>query len=138
VPEERDVEVTVPPELASANVTLDTRKVTVKFIVRLKEEQTTIDFVDVVLLIPPEKSKQYDVTVDPESLRIPDLRIKGPGDVIADISAKKRKIEAALRLEPKDLEERIESKLPELLLPPGVTLESPLRLIKFKITPRNG
>lgn len=138
VPEVREVEVSVPPELASANVALAVRKVSVTFTVKKKEEEATIAFVDVVLLIPPGKSKLYDVVVDPESLQIADLKVKGPSDVMAEIVAKKRKIEAALRLGPEDLEKRIESKAPELLLPPGVTVESPPRLIKFKITPRDG
>ena len=137
VPQDREVAVALPPAMASwPHVAFKPNKVMVTFTVKKKEEDFTINLIPVRLDIAPNLIRQYLVEVDTDSLSLRDVKIKGPSDVIGRIREGKVKLEGFLRLEPEDLEKKIESKLPELRLPPGVTVEATLPLIKLKVTRR--
>ena len=137
VPQDREIAVALPPAMASwSHVTFAPAKVVVKFTVKKKEEELTVNLIPVRLDIAPTLIRQYLVEVDPDSLSLRDVKIKGPSDAIARIREGKVKPEGFLRLEPEDLEKKIESKLPELRLPPGVTVDATLPLIKLKVTRR--
>ncbi len=134
---DRTIEVTLPPSMAALpSVTYSPRQVSVSFTVKKKEDEFVIGLVPVLLNIAPNLAKQYSVDVDQENLLLRDVKVKGPSDVIARIRGGTLKLEAFLKMEPEDLERRVPSKLPELRLPPGVTVESTLPLVKLTITRR--
>jgi len=134
---DREIDVTLPPGMAALpNVSYQPRRVKVSFTVKKKEDEYTVGLVPVLLNIAPNLARQYNVEVDQENLLLRDVKVKGPSDVIARIRAGTLKLEALLRMDPEDLEKKIHSKLPELRLPPGVTVESTLPLIKLTITKR--
>ncbi len=137
VPTDREIDVTLPPGMAALpNVSYQPRRVKVSFTVKKKEDEYVIGLVPVMLNIAPNLARQYGVEVDQENLLLREVKVKGPSDVIARIKAGTVKVEALLRMTPGDLEERIPSKLPELRLPSGVTVESTLPLIKLTISRR--
>ena len=142
VPVDRKLPVTLTPQMAGLPITeFSPKEVNVNFAIKKKEDEVVVSLVPVFLNISPTLSKQYDVEVDPESLSLRDVKLKGPSDVIGKIkaagaAADGAKVEAFLRLTSEDLEKRIQAKLPELLLPPRVTVDSNLPLIKLMITPR--
>lgn len=134
---DREIDVTLPPALATLpHVGYSPRKVKVSFTVKKKEDEHIVSLVPVLLYIAPNLAKQYSVEVDQENLLLRDVKVKGPSDVIGRIKSGTLKIEALLRMDPEDLERRIPSKLPELRLPAGVTVESTLPLIKITVTKR--
>ena len=139
VTQERTVDLAVPTEMSNwPYVALEPRRVKVSFTVKKKEDELKIGIVPVFLYIQPHQARQYAVEVEQESQVLLDVEIKGPSDVIARIrEGAGPKIEAMLRLEPVDLENLIEAKIPELRLPAGVTVESTLPAVKMKITRRN-
>ncbi|MEX2216172.1 MAG: hypothetical protein WD768_18820 [Phycisphaeraceae bacterium] len=142
VPVDRKLRVTLPAAMANwPNVTFSPEDVNVTFAIKKKEDEFTVSLVPVFLSISPTLARQYDVEIDPESLSLRDVKLKGPSDVIGKIraggaAADGAKVEAVLRLTSEDLEKRIQAKLPELRLPAGVTVDSNLPLIKLTITPR--
>lgn len=134
---DREIDVTLPPGMAAlANLSYQPRRVKVSFTVKKKEDEFVVGLVPVLLNIAPNLAKQYSVEVDQENLLLRDVKVKGPSDVIARIKAGTVKLEALLRLDPEDMEKKIPSKLPELRLPTGVTVESTLPLLKLTITKR--
>lgn len=139
VQQERELELTLPAPMAQwQNVMIEpeTRKVRVTFTVKKKVDEVTVPNVPVYLYIMPTYANQYSIAVDQESLALRDVKLAGPNDLIAAIREGSTKIEAVLRLEPGDLENQINSKPPELRLPPGVTTVTAPPLIKMTITRR--
>jgi hypothetical protein len=138
VQEQREVDIDLPASLANiANVTVGLAKVKVTFTIKKKEDEHTVGIVQVFLHIRPKDNEQYTIHVDAEDLVLRDVKITGPSDVIKRLKEQTgQPIEAVLRLEPEDLENARDAKLPELRLPPGVTVQSPLPLIKMKIKRR--
>jgi hypothetical protein len=137
VPTDREIDVYLPPEMATMpNVSYQPKKVKVNFTVKKKEDDYIVGLVPVLLNIAPNLAKQYAVEVDQENLLLRDVKVKGPSDVIERIRTGSVKVEALLRMTPEDLERKVPSKLPELRLPGGVTVESTLPLIKLTITKR--
>ena len=134
---DREIDVTLPPSMAALpHVGYLPRRVKVSFTVKKKEDEFVVSLVPVLLNIAPNLAKQYNVEVDQENLLLRDIKVKGPSDVIARIKAGTVKIEALVRLEPEELERKIPSKLPDLRLPAGVTVESVLPLIKLTVSKR--
>jgi hypothetical protein len=138
VQEQREVDIALPASLTgNENITVALGKVSVTFTIKKKEDEHTVAIVQVFLHIRPKDNEQYTVHVDDEDLVLREVKIAGPSDVIKQLKAQTgQPIEAVLRLEPEDLENARDAKLPELRLPPGVTVQSPLPLIKMKIKRR--
>ncbi len=138
VPQQREVDVSLPPAMAQwNNVNFGPRKVQVTFTVKKKEDELLLPVVPVYLYIQPQANREYDIKIEADQLVINDVKLRGPSDAIERIRSKLFKVEAALRLEPADLEQLVKSKLPELKLPPGVALESAAPSIKMTITRRD-
>lgn len=137
VPQQREVDITLPPPMSQwKNVTFVTKKVQVTFTVKKKEDELLLPVVPVYLYIQPQSNREYDVKIEADQFVINDVKLRGPSDALERIRTKQFKVEAALRLEPADLEQMVKSKLPELKLPPGVALESAAPSIKMTITRR--
>lgn len=125
----------VPPASVAdrSNVSISPSSVQVSIVVRRRVESYTVPFAPVWLLLPPNETERWRVTIPPEDQGIEDVVVTGPSDVIERIRTQQMTVVGVVELTDVELERRIESKSVAFpLLPDSVSVDAagrPIRLI---------
>jgi hypothetical protein len=123
------------PDRSSATISPPT--VQVSIVVRRRVESYTVPFAPVWLLLPPNESERWRVTIPPEDQGIEDVVVTGPSDVIERIRTQQMTVVGVVELTDVELERRIEAKAVAFpLLPDSVTVDAAGRPIRLVIEER--
>jgi hypothetical protein len=136
VPHSLDVPLSLPSSVPALRATIIPSTARVTFTIRKQTDTYMIDRVPVNLVVSPVLMQQFDVSVPPDQIFVRDVKVTGPSDMIRRIREGDVKVIAELRLSADNLEQRIESAVPYIDLPQGVTLTSQVPRINLTIRPR--
>jgi hypothetical protein len=121
-----------------SNVSISPASVQVSIVVRRRVESYTVPFAPVWLLLPPNETERWRVTIPPEDQGIEDVVVTGPSDVIERIRTQQMTVVGVVELTDVELERRIESKAVAFpLLPDSVTVDAAGRPIRLVIEERD-
>ncbi len=136
VPQSLDVPLSVPPSIPALRATITPAAVRVTFTIRKQTDSYMIERVPVALVVSPILMQQWDITVSENQLFVSDVKVSGPSDAIRRIRNGDIKVLAEVRLSADNLDQRIESAVPYIDLPAGVTLDSTIPRINLSIKSR--
>jgi hypothetical protein len=121
----------------SNHITITPPSVEVTIVVRQRVESITIAFVPVWVLLPPNESERWDVSINSEDIGLTDVVVSGPSDLIGKIRSQDLLIRGVVELTDVDLESRVTSKPVQFpLLPDALRVQPDVSQIRLTITPR--
>lgn len=121
---------------AGAAITPST--VQVSIVVRRRVESYTVPFAPIWLLLPPNESDRWRVTIPPDDQGLEDVVVTGPSDVIERIRTQRLTVVGVVELTDVELERRIESKAVTFpLLPDSVSVGAAGRAVRLIIEERS-
>jgi hypothetical protein len=136
VPLTREVPLALPPALQAAKgVTLNGQTVKVTFTIKNQTDTFVPPSIPIHLNAPPPVFDQYSIELDQEQRVLAGVTLTGAANVIETIKSGEVKVWAELRLRISDVKPGVQSVVPFVVVPPGVTFDPPPP-VQVTITPR--
>jgi hypothetical protein len=135
VPQEFDVPLRLGQPMPGTEIVPAHAKV--RFTIERRTGRIKLPLVRVAVVALPSVLERFDITLAQENRILRDVTVKGPADAIARIEAGTDQVWAELQfLSGEEMKPGTDRKLPELRLPPNVTLDSSIERVEYRVERR--
>jgi len=135
---EESVRLRLPEQVSPiAGLEIVPTNVSVRFTIEKRTGSVRLPIVRVAVVALPSILERFDIDLPPENRILRDVALRGPADAIARIENDPSQVYAVLEFfQSDDMRLGTDRKLPELRLPPNVTLDSSIERVEYTVTRR--